>query len=182
MTWRRLVIVLHRDLGYFFTGVIVLYSISGITVNHIDHWNPNFIVERRDVVFELPQATSAITSQKIQMNLARLGAADDYLSFDFPSSNKVKIYLKDGSILVNLRDGRGCYETVRRRPVLHQVNMLHLNPAKWWLIFSDIFAVGLTFVALTGLLIAKGRHGILGRGKWFVTAGLVVPLAAMCLL
>lgn len=182
MTWRRLLIAVHRDLGYFFTGVVVLYALSGIAVNHVDHWNPNSVIQRNDVVLDLPSEPSAISVVQIQANLARLGAADDYLSFDFPSANKVKIYLTDGSILASLRDGRGCYETISRRPLLHQINMLHLNPEKWWRVFSDVFAGGLILVALTGLFVARGRHGLLGRGKWLVGAGLVAPLAAICLL
>ncbi|HEX6961881.1 MAG TPA: PepSY-associated TM helix domain-containing protein [Lacipirellula sp.] len=181
MSWRRWLIALHRDVGYFFTGVIVLYSISGIAVNHIDQWNPNFVVERREVSLDLPREPSEISSPQIQENLARLGAAGDYLSFDFPSASKVKIYLKNGSILATLRDGKGCYETIRRRPLMHQINMLHLNPDKWWRVFSDVFAGGLIFLALSGVCIAKGRYGFLGRGKWLVGAGLVVPLAAMFL-
>jgi hypothetical protein len=72
-------------------------------------------------------------------------------------------------------------ESVRRRPVFHQLNMLHLNPTKWWRIFSDLFAGALILIALTGLLIPRGRNGLGGRGKWLVAAGLSVPLAALLL-
>ena len=55
MKWRRWVVALHRDLGYFFTGVIVLYAMSGIAVNHVDDWNPNFVIDRRDITLDLPR-------------------------------------------------------------------------------------------------------------------------------
>jgi len=46
---RRLIIATHRDIGYFFAGLTALYAISGVAVNHIDDWNPNYVI-RREVV------------------------------------------------------------------------------------------------------------------------------------
>jgi hypothetical protein len=179
MNWRRWVLVLHRDLGYFFTGVVVLYAISGIAVNHADDWNPNFIIDRRDVTLNLPHEPAKINEQSILANLLPIGEAENFRGFDFPSRKKVKVYLKNGDVIVDLSDGRGVLETIRRRPFLHQVNRLHLNPIQWWKVFSDLFAVGLVMIAVTGLFVARGRQGFLGRGKWLVGAGLLVPLAAM---
>jgi len=59
--------------------------------------------------------------------------------------------------------------------------MLHVNPETWWLLFSDIFAGALVLIALTGLFIGRGRYGLTGRGKWFVGAGVIAPLAAILL-
>lgn len=179
MKWRRLILALHRDLGYFFTGVLVLYAVSGLAVNHVDDWNPSFVVERRELTLDLPRERSLITEDAVLAALEPLGEADNLRGFDFPSSLRVKIYLKDGSIVARLRDGHGEYESIRRRPFLYEANSLHLNPAKWWKAFSDVFAVGLIVIAITGLFIARGKYGLTGRGKWLVAAGLVAPLAAM---
>lgn len=179
MRWRPVILALHRDLGYFFTGVLLLYAASGLAVNHVDDWNPNFIVERREVTLALPRERSLITEDAVVAAIEPLGEADKLRGFDFPSALRVKIYLKDGSIVARLRDGHGEYESIRRRPILYEVNSLHLNPARWWKAFSDVFAVGLIVIAVTGLLIARGKYGLAGRGKWLVGAGLAVPLAAM---
>jgi hypothetical protein len=66
MKWRSWALVIHRDLGYFFTGVIVIYAVSGLAVNHADDWDANFIVEERDVTclgndMKSPKNTSAPT-------------------------------------------------------------------------------------------------------------------------
>ena len=37
-------------------------------------------------------------------------------------------------------------------------------------------------LALTGMFMMKGRGGLAGRGKWFVLAGLAVPVAAIAYL
>jgi hypothetical protein len=34
MRLRRLITATHRDLGYFFAGLTVIYAVSGIAVNH----------------------------------------------------------------------------------------------------------------------------------------------------
>lgn len=77
---------------------------------------------------------------------------------------------------MNLKSGEGEYETIRRRPVFYQVNFLHLSPKGAWLIFSDIFAVGLLVIVVTGLFVLKGKRGITGRGAVLAGAGLIVPL------
>ena len=46
---RRLNVALHRDLGYFFSSLIVVYCISGVALNHIDDWNPDFIITKDSV-------------------------------------------------------------------------------------------------------------------------------------
>lgn len=182
MKWRKWALVLHRDLGYFFTGVIVIYAISGLAVNHADDWDANFIVAEQEVRLDLPQERYEITEDQVRANLVSLGAEDDYRSHDFPSPQKIKIYLADGSILAKLSDGQGTYETIRRRPVLYHLNALHLNPAKWWKIFSDVFAVSLILIVITGLLLPRGRLGLAGRGKWLLGAGVLVPLAALVMI
>src|SRR5471032_2906879 len=32
----------HRDIGYFAVGLTVVYATSGIAVNHLKDWDPNF--------------------------------------------------------------------------------------------------------------------------------------------
>lgn len=179
MKWRRLILALHRDMGYFFTGALLLYAVSGLAVNHVDDWNPNFVVEHRTVKLDLPSDRSAITKEMILANLKPLGEDGNLRGYDFPSKSRIKIYLKEGSIAARLTTGEGEYESVRRRPLLYEANTLHLNPSDWWIVFSDLFAVGLIVIAATGLFIARGRQGLAGRGKWFVGAGMIAPLIAM---
>lgn len=179
--WRAWALMLHRDLGYFFTGVVLLYAVSGIAMNHVDDWNPNFVIERQDLTLDLPGRASEITTAEVRQCLAGVGQADNYRSHDFISTERMKIYLADGDMVVNLADGVARHETVRQRPVLFHLNRLHLNPARWWKAFSDFFAVCLVLIALTGLLIARGRYGLGGRGKWLVAAGTIFPLLAMLL-
>ena len=43
MKWRKWNNILHRDLGYLFFGLTIIYVISGISLNHKHNWNPNYI-------------------------------------------------------------------------------------------------------------------------------------------
>ena len=46
---RRLNIATHRDLGYFFSSLIITYCLSGLALNHINEWNPDFIIEKQKI-------------------------------------------------------------------------------------------------------------------------------------
>jgi len=76
-----------------------------------------------------------------------------------------------------VRDGRGVHKRVSTRAVLYEVNVLHLNHIKGlWTWVADLFAVALCLLAITGMVMMKGQRGLAGRGKWFVGAGLLIPI------
>ena len=176
MRLRKINNVIHRDLGYFLAGTAVLYAISGLALNHLNDWNPNFVVRRQKVQMQLPQEVDQITRRQVVEALKPLGEQNNYRSHDNPTSTKLKIYLEDGSVLVDLKNGGAVYESVKRRPLFFRINCLHLNPKAWWLVFSDIFATSLIIVSVTGLFVLKGRKGITGRGAILTAAGLIIPL------
>ena len=176
MRLRKLNNILHRDFGYFFAGTTVLYAISGLAVNHIGDWNPNFIIHREEIRVEKCDSRETVSTKWVMGVLKPLGEQENYRSHDFPTSKKVKIYLDEGSVFINFIRGEGEYETVRRRPFFYQVNALHLSPKKFWLVFSDIFCVSLILICVTGLFVLKGKKGITGRGAVLAGAGVLVPL------
>jgi len=176
MRLRKLNNIIHRDFGYFFAGTTMIYAISGLALNHIDDWNPNFIVNHRDIQVESLDSSDSVTTGWVMRVLEPLGMQNHYRSHDFPTSKKVKIYLDEGSVFINLSTGEGVYETVRRRPFFYQINFLHLSPRKYWLVFSDIFCVSLILICFTGLFVLRGKKGITGRGAILAGAGVLVPL------
>ena len=63
--WSRNV---HRELSFFFSGMLLIYAVSGLVMNHRDTINPNYSVEQTasDVVGEpLPAAGSACTRDDV---------------------------------------------------------------------------------------------------------------------
>lgn len=94
----------------------------------------------------------------------------------------MKVFIKGGSSLtVNTETGEAYYESVKKRPILSSLNRLHYNPNRNWTIFSDIFAVSLIVITLTGLVMLKGRKGFWGRGGIEFAAGILIPLAFILL-
>ena len=79
-------------------------------------------------------------------------------------------------MVVDMQSGEGVYESVKKRPLLSGMNRLHSNPNKWWTIFSDIFAASLIIITISGLIMNRGKNGILGRGGIELIVGIVIPI------
>ena len=78
--------IIHRDLGYFFAGTVVLYAFSGLAVNHVDDWDPNFVVNRQEIEVDAPSTADAVTKDSVLAILEPLGERAHYRSHDFPTS------------------------------------------------------------------------------------------------
>lgn len=113
--WSRNV---HRELSFFFSGMLLIYAVSGLVMNHRDTINPNYSVEqRRYVVGEPLPARDRLTRDDVVRLLAPLDEADNYTKHYFPESDVLKVFLKGGSSLtVRLSDGEAFYEKLTRRP------------------------------------------------------------------
>ncbi len=174
--WRRLNNAFHRDIGYFFFGMAIIYGLSGIALNHLDDWDPSYHITREEVTVDNPGVSGNMDGEAAKAVLQGLGVRAAYKKHYFPSEGFVKIFFKGGSLVVDLDSGRGVLEEIRKRPVFFEVNYLHYNNPKFlWTWFSDLFAAGLIIMAVTGLFMVRGRHGFKRRGVWFVSAGLVIP-------
>ena len=172
--WSR---ILHRDFGYLFFGATIIYALSGIALNHIKDWNPNYIVEQKEFVTNLNLNKSTEVKENVYRLLDKIADRNEYKSHYYPSHDEIKIFLKGGSsVVVDIVTGKGYAEFLKRRPLFYQVNYLHYNPKRWWTWFSDIFAVALILIAVTGLVLIKGKKGITGRGAWLTVIGIIIPI------
>ncbi len=181
MKLRKLNRAVHRDLGYFFFGMCIIYGISGIAMNHKHHWNPNYIITVQDINLELPTDSVAADRELALYFLTQLNEQDKYRNHMVSGSN-MRIFVQGGRVMVDMETGAGQLETNRRRPILFQTNFLHYNaPKKLWTWFADMFAVSLILLAVSGLFILKGKNGITRRGAWLTAAGIIIPLVLLFL-
>jgi hypothetical protein len=167
--------VLHRDFGYFFFGMTIIYAISGIALNHRHEWNSNYIIRQEVVELTLDSANTGDREYAESL----LGQIDDNLKYKthISSPGTIKIFVDGGSVTINTESGDGTIETIRKRPLFYEFNFLHYNkPGRLWTWFSDIYCVGLLLLAVTGLFIIRGKNGIKGRGAWMTAIGIAVPL------
>ena len=172
--WSR---ILHRDLGYFFIGTSLIYGLSGIALNHLKDWNPNYSVEVKRFQTDINLFKTPQIKNNIVFLLDEIDDSDNYKKHYYPEDDLIKIFLKGGSsVVVNTNTGEGRAEFLRKRAVFYQVNFLHYNPHNWWKWFSDIYAGGLIFLALTSLFMVRGKKGVWGRGGIYTLIGIIIPL------
>lgn len=176
----RFNIAAHRDIGYTCASLILAYCVSGIALNHIGDWNPDFVISKQTVSLPQIYAKSDITKDVIT-EFGALVHEDAYKVYDFPTSDQVKIYYDNASLHLHFSAGHGIYEKVSRRPVMYQVNALHLNRLKGWKWASDVFALILIVLSFTGLFVLRGKYGMARRGKWLIAVGMLPPLLALLL-
>lgn len=172
--WSR---ILHRDIGYFFIGTSLIYGISGIALNHLKDWNPNYSVEQVQFQTEIPMGKSDAIKDNIQTLLEKIAPRETYKQHYYPQKDLIKIFLNGGSsVVVNTETGKGQAEFLNKRRVFYESNYLHYNPNRWWKWFSDIFAGALILFAITSLFMVRGNRGIRGTGGIYTVLGIVVPL------
>ena len=176
--WSR---ILHRDLGFFFFGISIIFGLSGIALNHIGDWNPNYTVSIND--FESNTSFSdSITKDEIVLWLKDNNYKEKYKTHYLADKNIAKIYLTESiTIILDTKTGNGTVEKIKRRPLFYQSNYLHYNPNKWWTWFSDAFAVTLIFFAITGIIMVRGKKGVIGRGGIYLILGIIIPLLILFL-
>ena len=81
MKWRRFIRILHRDIGYVVAALTIIYSVSGIAVNHINDWNPNYIVEHdSSKIIPLNDILSHIQAAVFDFVPGKPFSTDNYLS------------------------------------------------------------------------------------------------------
>lgn len=179
MNWQKLNRWIHRELGFLFFGMTIIYGISGIALNHAAarHWNPGIV--SRSSAFQYPShlEKAGVNRSVIEEMLRITGERDNYKQYYFPDDTHLMIYLRSGHILVDLATGTMNVTKVRNRPVFREMNYLHYNkPKRLWTWFSDLFATGLILVAISGLFLLKGKKGITGRGGILTITGILIPL------
>jgi hypothetical protein len=175
MKIRKVNRAIHRDLGYFFVGMAIIYGVSGIALNHRHEWNPNYVVTQESKELKLP--SKELEDKELAMFfLKQVGEEKSYRT-QLASGETFRIFINNGSLEVNMPNGEAKLEKVRKRAVFNQLNFLHYNtPKKLWTWFSDLFAAGLIILAITGMFVLKGKNGITRRGAWITAAGIIIPL------
>jgi len=171
----------HRDIAYFYVGLIIAFSFSGIFLNHRQTLNPRrYTYETKDIQikpFQKDQVTGAFAielgkSLNIDDDLRRFQFSEDVLTISFVN-NDLKIKASDGS---------GSLITYRTIPLLGQMTKLHIDTSKWWIYYSDVFGLGMMVIAITGMFIEKGKNSFRQRGFKLALLGIIFPLIFLFLL
>ncbi len=183
MTWastmRKWSRTIHRDLSYFFSGVLLVYVFSGFMLNHKGDFNSDYSITVHDYRLpdSFPSEKAAVTKDHVVGLLEQWEETGNYAKHYFPKENEIKVFLKGGSLLTaDLAQRSVHYESLKKRPVLSALNRLHYNPSRAWTIFSDIFLASMFIIIVSGLVMVKGKYGLIGRGGIELIAGIALPV------
>ena len=159
MNWRKWNHALHRDIGYLCVGLTIVYALSGIAVNHIRDWNPNYKTTRTVTQVMPSKFRGVISEEQVFQLLRQLGEKSSYENIFQHDPESVVIFVDGRTIDYHFPSGKVVHERLEPRGFWHQVNFLHLNhPKKAWTWMADIYAGGMILLALTGLLLLpKGK-------------------------
>jgi hypothetical protein len=182
MKWRKFNRSLHRDLGYLFVGLTLIYAISGIALNHIHHWNPDYIKEAYSGSYTDNYDFDADREASIEKVLDEAGVKYPMKSNLADPGGEIKVYLDLGSgstgkVYINPNDKIYLVDIQRKRSFFYEINLMHRNNfKKIWTWVSDIYGLGLILLAITGMIILKGKKGFRKYGIWWVAAGIIIPV------
>ena len=174
---------LHRDLGYFYVGLIIAFAISGIAQNHRKQWKPDkylYEFKKLQTGFHLPK--ESVTKDSV-LAFSKQSQLEDLRQFDIRKDSVLVISYANADATIHLDNGKAEVNIWRKKPILAELSFLHKNNGNlWWIWYSDIFAMGLIFIASTGMFLMKGKNSFRKRGWMFALAGVVVPVAVLLLL
>ena len=167
--WLR---IIHRDLGYLMAGICLIYATSGFLLSSMNRNDQSYQTIEETVTLKKGLDEKALTAEWNKDSdlpaLKRILPADD---------SHMKMMIEGGLGIYSVEEGTVEYEINKKRPVLYWANRLHYNRVKGWDVMGTIFALSLAFFAISGLFMLKGKNGFAGRGKWFLLAGILIPLA-----
>ena len=165
----------HRRLGFLVTGMLLVFTVSGIALNHQSHWDPYYTISKTSEVVE--GLRPSMSEDELDLYLRkRYGVEEDLESSFWESSLNVKMSYTNGiSYMVDLQDNSIVTEVTRKRLGIYNLIHLHLNGIKGlWILAADAFAVGLIVLSLSGIYLAKGRYT--HKEYFFLTAGILLPV------
>lgn len=166
--WLR---IIHRDLGYFVTGICLIYAISGILLNHMNEKDPAYRTEEQSLQIQEKLSQQELMNYwQAQKNLP---VVKKIMTLD---ENHSRLLLEGGVGVYNHATGWLDYEVYQKRPFIWWMNRFHYNKVQGWSPIADIFAGSLIFLAISGLFMVKGKNSLKGRGKWYLMAGLAIPI------
>ena len=73
--WNRLI---HRDLGYFFVGLIITFAISGIAMNHRENFESReYTVKTEQIKLDLPKDKQELNEEYFK-NISKIFTIEEF--------------------------------------------------------------------------------------------------------
>jgi hypothetical protein len=145
-------------------------------MNHRQDWNPHYSVITEEVSVPANDQME-YSKDEIVTILQKFTNLPVYKKHFITKDATIKVFVEEGTVIYTPLEGKAELELLKKRPFWFQINRIHLAQTdRIWIWISDVMAVFLLFVAISGIFLLKGKQGITGRGLWLTLAGIVVPL------
>lgn len=172
----------HRDIAYFYLGLIIAFSFSGIFLNHRQVWHPiRYTYNKQEIQLPVDMMKDSVNDRFVAAFTEKYKIDDNVRRFSM-DGNQLRISYVNNDVQVDLTTGKGKIENYRTTPILGQMTKLHIDTSKWWIYYSDIFGVAMLVIAGTGMFIQKGEYSFWGRGWKLAAVGIIFPLIFLFLL
>lgn len=167
---------LHRDLGYFYIGLIISFAFSGILMNHRESWHPEkYTVETKSIFVKL--ASEENITEKYAKSIGKSLGIEDKIRRHSIKKGIFKISFEKHDVEIDIKTGKGEIVSFIKTPIISQSMKLHKTTSNWWIYYSDIFGISLITIAFTGaIMIPAGKFTFKRRGWKLALAGLIIPL------
>ena len=172
--WRAWLRAVHRDVGYLAVGFTIIYALSGIAMNHLEDWDPNF--RSSEVQLRIAPISDELSDDEAVARIAAAAGISGAPSDVLRAGDEVRLEYPDGAKVTAIGDT----VTVQQREsrfFFRIANWLHATRGKAaWKYISDAYAALLLYLAISGIFMIKGKLGLRWRGTLLIGAGLAVPL------
>jgi hypothetical protein len=170
----RWIRAIHRDMGYVAVGLTFVYAVSGLAVNHIADWDPNFRNTTRELDVKVSASQSDDDIAAIVATAAGIAGKPKEV---YREGDDLEILYDRRTLHVNLETGHVLEERQQPRFFVRVANWLHLNRGKKaWKYFADGYAAGLLLLATSGLFMLPSKRRLLNRKNLFVGIGIAIPV------
>lgn len=157
--------IYHRYLGFFLTGIMAVYAISGII---LIFRNTDFLKQEKIIVKQIPADTP----------LKEVGSALSVRNFKIDRQDGDLIYFKNG--VYDQSTGNAEITTKRLPYVLDKMSKMHKATTNSPLFFMNIFfGLSLLFFVLSAFWMYLPGSSVFKKGMYFVLAGLVFALVVI---
>lgn len=154
--------IYHRYLGFFLTGIMAVYAISGIVL----------IFRKTDFL-----KIETVNEKTIAANLSaeELGKAIKIKGLNFTATEGTVVKFEQG--FYNTKTGKVSYSTKKLPLVLDKMTHMHKATNKDPLFFLNIFfGVALLFFVVSAFWMFLPGSTIFKKGLYFVAGGIVLTL------
>jgi len=173
--FRKICRTLHREFGFLVVGLTLVYAVSGIAVNHAHQWDANY--SRTVVHSRMEPVGPGATAEIRPVVLERLALTAPVKNTWRADETTLQVFVAGGRYDVDLVSGAVTEHGFRQRPLLFDLNFMHLNTGKApWTGIADAYAGLLIVLALTGIFLVRGRKGLAGRGGVLLAVGMLIPV------